>query len=54
MRVFSWISDEPVLLKRLRERIGARFRIQAREGWPRDRFEVAVEAPRTASVPAAQ
>ena len=52
--VASWISDEPVLLKRLRDRIGARFRIQAREGWPRDRFEVAVEAPRTASVPAAQ
>lgn len=53
--VASWISNEPVLLRRLRERIGARFRIHAREGWPRDRFDVAVEAPRaTAPLSAAQ
>lgn len=52
--VASWISNEPVVLKRLRERIGSRFRIVAREGWPRDRFDVAVEAARPATVPAAQ
>ncbi len=52
--VAGWISDEPVLLKRLRDRIGARFRIQSREGWPRDRFEVTVEAARVATAPAAQ
>lgn len=38
-----WFADEPILLKRLRERIGGRFRIEAREGWPRNRFEVAVD-----------
>ncbi len=51
--VAAWISNEPVVLKRLRERIGSRFRINAREGWPRTRFDVAVEAPRPVSVPVA-
>lgn len=52
--VAAWISDEPVVLRRLRERIGSRFRITAREGWPRDRFDVSVEAARPAAVTAAQ
>ncbi|BCW90523.1 Ribonuclease G [Alphaproteobacteria bacterium SO-S41] len=52
--VARWISEQPVVLQRLRARIGGRFRIEARDTWPRDRFDVAVEAPRMASVPAAQ
>ncbi len=52
--VARWISEEPVLLRRLRERIGARFRIEARDGWPRDRYEVAVEAPKAPAVATAR
>ncbi len=52
--VARWISDEPVVLQRLRARIGSRFRIEAREAWPRHRFDVVVEAPKMASAPAAQ
>ena len=44
--IARWISDEPVLLRRLRERIGGRFRIESRDGWPRGRFEVVVDASR--------
>jgi len=47
--IARWISEQAVVLQRLRERIGSRFRIEAREGWPRDRFDVAVEAPRAVS-----
>lgn len=52
--VALWISDEAIVLKRLRERIGARFRIEARETLPRERFDVAVEAPRVAAATPAQ
>jgi ribonuclease G len=44
--IAGWISHEPIVLKRLRERIGCRFRILAQEGWARDRFDVSVEAPK--------
>jgi len=47
--ITRWISDEAIVLKRLRERIGGRFRIEAREGWARDRFEVVAETPRVAA-----
>jgi ribonuclease G len=50
--VTRWISDEPIVLSRLRERIGARFRIESRDNYPRERFEVAAEAPRAMAPPA--
>ncbi len=48
--VVRWIGAEPVILDRLRARIGGRFRIEAREGLARDRFEV---VPDPARAPAA-
>lgn len=51
--VARWISDEPVVLSRLRERIGCRFRIETREG-ARERFDVSVEPTRVAAATPAE
>jgi ribonuclease G len=43
--IVRWIEAEPVLLTRLAARIGARVRLEPREGLARDRFDIAAAAP---------
>lgn len=47
--IAAFVSATPELCARLRARIGARFRIRARDGLARDRFDCAVEQAQAAT-----